>query len=108
MSRYVNDIKTAKQPDTVMEIVTSFMRREGFELVDYEEGKAWKKGHGFIAPQYIRAEAAVGTVHIEAWIRFALLPGVYMGEMGTEGSFGALPKSRLRARLGQLEELLRD
>ena len=108
MSRYINDIDTTKQPDTVNEITDSFMRREGFEKTDYDGSKVWKKGHGFIAPQYIIVKAAADTIHIEAWIKFALLPGVYMGEMGTEGVFGALPKRHLRARLEQLEELLRD
>lgn len=36
---------------------------------------------------------------LEAWIKFAILPGVYVGEMGTKGFVGALPKQLLKERV---------
>ncbi len=109
MSRYINDIKTVRKADEVGRIAAAYLEGEGFEKIDHEGRRAWKKGKGFmISPQYILVEPSAGTVHVEAWIRFAMLPGVYLGEMGTAGAFGTIPKRKLRSRVEKLEKLLAD
>ncbi|GBE57294.1 hypothetical protein BMS3Abin01_00206 [bacterium BMS3Abin01] len=109
MSRYINDIDTGRKADEIDRIVSGYLEGEGFEKIDHEGRRAWKKGKGFmISPQYILVEPSMGTIRVEAWIRFAILPGVYLGEMGTAGAFGTIPKRKLRARVEHLEELLTD
>jgi hypothetical protein len=39
-------------------------------------------------------------------LKYPLLPGVYVGEMGITGIFGALPKKWLRDTVRKLEALL--
>lgn len=107
MSRYQKDIITKKRPADIKKIVGGFMAREGFDKVVYEGRETWKKGQGFmISPQFIIIDVENGVIHLEAWIRFALLPGLYFGELGTEGYLGAVPKRKLKARLEELERLL--
>lgn len=108
MGRYVKDVDTTKNADDIKAAVESYLVAEGFENAQYNGQQCWKKGHGFIAPQYVMFEVTEGIVHLEGWIRFALLPGVYMGEMGTEGALGALPKRKLKVRMQELEKLLKD
>jgi hypothetical protein len=107
LSRYVNDIATSKSDEEVERVSLEYLAREGFEKTTYGHETAWKKGHGLLAgPQYVKTAAADGRVHIEAWIKFALLPGVYVGETGTEGKAAAIPKRKLRQRVEEIEKLV--
>lgn len=60
-----------------------------------------KKGVGLLtAPQFLKLSVNNdGSYVLEAWIKFAILPGVYVGEMGTKGFVGALPKQLLKERV---------
>ncbi len=107
MSRYVNDIATSKSADEVERTVSEFFAHEGFEKTAYGHEEAWKKGHGLMTgPQYVKAAPVNGHVHVEAWMKTALLPGVYVGETGTRGLWGAAVKRKLRQRVEELEQLL--
>ncbi|MDR3207430.1 MAG: hypothetical protein LBT60_03770, partial [Oscillospiraceae bacterium] len=73
----------------------------------YKGAKVWKKGVGILtAPQYLFVAYGPDSLHIEAFIKYALLPGVYIGEMGITGFFGAAPKGILRSRVTQLENYI--
>jgi hypothetical protein len=58
------------------------------------------------APQYLVIAYGPDFIHIEAFLRYPLLPGVYVGEMGLTGFFGALPKGLLRTRVTNLENYI--
>lgn len=60
-----------------------------------------EKGVGLLtAPQFLKLSVNNdGSYVLEAWIKFAILPGVYVGEMGTKGFVGALPKQLLKERV---------
>lgn len=103
MARYVVDMPTQLTPEEIASIFESFAQIEGFALTPYKGQNVYKKGMGFIAaPQYLTYMASPGMLHIEAWLRYAVLPGVYVGEMGLDGFFGAVPKGILRDRVGKL------
>lgn len=87
-------------------MVAEYLSSEGFEPTEWDTygGEVWKKGHGvMLAPQYIHVTVVPGRVHLEAWCRYALLPGVYVGEMGLTGMFGAAAKNALKKRVMQIE-----
>ena len=108
MSRFVEDITTTKPAADVERDVTGYLTDEGFKRVTYGGEEVWKKGMGLISgPQYIAATPVDGHVHLEAWLKFAILPGWYVGEVGTKGVMGALPKRKLRERVEHIEEILR-
>ena len=106
MARYVKDIRFTKTPDALAREISDYLTREGFGQIDASQN-IWKKGLGLIlGPQYIRYEVRPGVLHLEAWIKFALLPGVYLGEMGIEGVFGMIPKRKLKERVQAIEKLI--
>ncbi len=108
MSRFVEDITTTKPPADVERDVSGYLTKEGFKRVTYSGEEVWKKGLGLISgPQYITATPVDGHVHLEAWMKFAVLPGLYVGEAGTKGVLGGLPKRKLRERVEHIEEILR-
>ena len=107
MARYVNQIPAPVDPNAFTQPIADYMTKEGFQLVDYKGTKLWKKGVGVLtAPQYLSISYGPDFVRIEAFIRYALLPGVYVGEMGISGGFGAIPKSMLKSRVQQIEQYI--
>ena len=104
MARYVNRLHTPVDPRSFSNVISDFMTAEGFALIDYKGVQTWKKGSGWVAaPQYMSISYGPDYVHIEAFIRYAVLPGVYVGEMGIEGFFGWAVKEMLKTRIRKVE-----
>ncbi len=59
-----------------------------------------------LGPQFVKLTLQGTRIELEAWIRFVLLPGVYVGEMGIDGLFGLIPKKLLKKRIQQIEDRL--
>lgn len=107
MSRYASDIAVAASPEEIERTVSPFLASEGFERMLYNGEEVWKKGHGLItAPQFIKVAPFDGHLRIEAWIKFALLPGVYFGESDMTGFMGGPVKRALAQRVNALEQAL--
>lgn len=105
MSRYKNSIETDRDPDELFDDIEDYLKKNGFKLIDGDEN-IWKKGMGLLlGPQFIRFRTAKGKLKLEAWIKFALLPFVYVGEMGIDGFFGVIPKKKLKAHVIKIERL---
>jgi hypothetical protein len=109
LARYHIDLETKKPAADVKRIIQEFMRAEGFAPVIFNQEPVWKRGMGILTgPQFLRTEVTDGKVHLEAWIKFALLPGVYVGEMGITGFFGYALKAVLRKRVTNLQKLITE
>lgn len=107
MSRYTNTIESSLTAEAVAGVTEQYLRGEGFALSIIDGQQVWKKGMGLLTgPQIILVRIVPGSVRIEAWIKFALLPGVYIGEMGLDGFFGVIPKQALLSRVKELEKRL--
>ncbi len=107
MTRYTNDIQTTRGPEEIEKAVAAFMSQAGFLFETIEGEMVWKKGSGWLVwPQFFKIKFSEGNIHLEGWLKAALLPGVYLGEFGATGLFGAIPKKLLRDHIKQLEEVL--
>ncbi len=107
MSRSVLYVPTPYTQQQAEDILIKYLSSEGFEIISFEGQTVWKKGYGFFqAPQFVRCTYQNNTVCLEAWIKFAILPGVYLGEMNLKGFFGAVPKGLLKSRVEALIGLM--
>ena len=108
MARYQNVIPTTNiDNDYVANGISQYLVGEGFSNVDYKGQKVWKKGIGFLtAPQYVAITFTPDSIVIEAFIKFALFPGVFIGELGTAGAFAIVPKQMLAGRVKAIENYL--
>ena len=107
MARFVANMPTGKPDDMVRFIAEDYLNKEGFKQITYKNEVVWKKGNGLVTgPQFIKLETMNGNVHLEAWIKTALLPGVYVGEMGVDGAYGVVLKQALKGRVDTLARLL--
>jgi hypothetical protein len=105
MSRYIRDEAIGKPADFVDFIMSDFLQKYGFTLVNINGETVYQKGKGFLEmPQYFSYRYMNGVIHIEAWVKFAWLPGVYGKENDMSGFVGAIPKNTYRE---SIEELIR-
>jgi hypothetical protein len=106
MSRYSNTIAIRRTPEEVANTVRMYLTGQGFALFDPAQN-VWKKGMGLLlGPQFVQFQVQPGKLVLEGWIKFALLPGVYIGEMGVDGLFAIIPKRQLKAKLVEIERMI--
>ena len=107
MARYQNTLKMTKDYPVYEKAISDLLESKGFAPVDYNGTPMWKKGMGVLAgPQFVGFHQEGQTIVLEGFIRFALLPGVFIGEMGTEGIVGIVPKRQLKKLLTAVEDLI--
>jgi hypothetical protein len=107
MARYQNAMQTPGAATDYAEAIGQFMVNEGFNLVNYKGFKVWKKGVGILtAPQFFSIQYSSNTIFLEAFLRYPILPGVYVGEIGISGAFAAIPKNLLKGRVQAVERYI--
>ena len=108
MGRYVNSIPINNVDlNYLSNEVSKYMTSEGFAPYNYKGVNLWKKGVGMLtAPQFLQIMYYPDHVQIDAFIKYPLFPGLYVGEMGITGFFAALPKSLLSTRVRTVESYL--
>ena len=108
MSRYMKELTTTLTPDEIVRVTEQYCSGEGFQIKDWHGETVWQKGGGWaVTPQLIKVTPGSGAVRVEAWLAgFALLPGVYLGEMGLSGFWGWAVKAALKPRVAELERRL--
>ena len=78
-------------------MLTNFMVKNGFNYVQYKGETVHKKGNGWVmAPRIYKFKVEGNKLHIESWLPFAILPGVYVGESGLDSWFGIAVKKVMR------------
>ncbi|MDR1892130.1 MAG: hypothetical protein LBQ48_03870 [Oscillospiraceae bacterium] len=107
MARYTNEIATPVPPLSLAQPISDYLTKEGFTYKEYEGRRVWKKGVGIMtAPQFIEVYYGETSIQLHAYLKYPILPGVYVGEMGITGFFGALPKSLLKQRVSGIEQYI--
>ena len=109
MSRYVNRIPLGNADVSMITArVGEFMTAEGFKEIPYKGGLAWKKGAGIMmGPQSLVVSYTQTDVTVEAFIKYALFPGVFIGEMSMNSFWvGAIPRGLLQSRVTKIEQYL--
>ena len=109
MGRYRNEFILRGPSDQAIGQINSYLHGEGYEYTNFKGEMVYKKGHGIMSgPTFVKIETFGERVIVEAWIKFAALPGVYCGELGLDGFVGVIPKSMLQTRVQTVENILRS
>jgi hypothetical protein len=56
-------------------------------------------------PQFLKLKVREGHVRLEAWVKMAILPHVFVGEFPLEGPLLRLPKRQLKRVVAEIEEM---
>lgn len=107
--RFVAEFQVYQPEPTIQFLIRDYFQKEGFVQTQYQGELVWKKGVGVLtAPQFMRVMYNRGWIRLEAWLKYAILPGVYCGEMGLDGFFGFAIKEQLKSRVFALMALLKQ
>lgn len=108
MARYVRDFTLeASSAEQAFYAVYQYLASEGYTYQQVDGKAVFQKGNGWISgPSFVQISYQPFGVRIEAWVKFALLPGVFIGELGVDGMMGVAVKRPLKKRLAQIESTL--
>ena len=97
MSRHIQDFRLQEPPEQSFAAIHKHLTDNGYEYRNFEGEMVFKKGNGWLmAPTIVKLTYGPDRVRLEAWIKFAILPGVYAGEMGRHGYVGCLAKGPMK------------
>lgn len=107
MGRYIRDFQGPVKPEMLFGEINQYMAREGYTYKTYKGENLFKKGTGMLsAPTFIKVTLTNAGARVEAFIKTAIIPGIYVGESSFESSYGALPKSVLKTRVEVVENII--
>ena len=107
MARYINMLPRCVEPEISFGVIRQHLIQEGFEYTVYDGENVFKKGNGWAtAPTFIKITYTPNAVQLEAWVKYALLPGVFLGEYGMTGFVAAAGKGSMKRNVAWIEQYL--
>jgi hypothetical protein len=104
MSRHTQIFETERSDEPVATGADA-LAKAGFAY--QPQNNLWKKGNGIlVAPGSPRSGRLRVASSLSRGLKFALLPGVYLGEFDLEGSFMLIPKRKLRRVVASVSEAI--
>lgn len=77
--------------------IKAYLEYEGFEYVNYKGEYVFQKGEGWVtAPTFVKISINGDTLQLETWLKYAILPSVFVGEIGLKGFIGAAVKGTMK------------
>lgn len=90
-------------------VIDQLMTEKGYKKTTYKGESVYKKGKGILtAPSFFKFNnlEEENKIRIEAWIKYAILPGLYVGESDLDSNFGFVVKKPMRNIVEKLYEIL--
>ncbi len=107
MARYVKEYRQKEDPQISFRAIHQYLTGSGFQYTNYNGENLFKKGDGWlVAPSFVKITYGPGTVRFEAWIKMAVLPGVFAGEYGYDGVVGFAVKGTIKDAGRDVEQIL--
>lgn len=107
MARYIKEVTLNQPDDFVQYIMSDFLSKHGFNLVNFKGEQVYRAGGGLIEiPKFLVWGYQNGVFHVEAWTRTVWLPGVYGKENAMTGFMGCIPKEAYKTDIESLIRLL--
>ncbi len=104
MSRYVKYYSYNCTPNEIYDMASRFLITHGFVYKKYQNEDVFQKGQGWLnGPKFVKLTFNEGVLQLEAWVKFAVVPGVYAGEMDLTGTAGIATKRPLQNIMDNLE-----
>lgn len=107
LARYCNVLPFYGEPQTAFNQIYQMLTASGFQYVQYQNENVFQKGTGLLTgPTFVKVSFYGQFVQVEAWMKFALLPGVFVGELGMTGFVGFAVKGTMKNAVHQIESML--
>ena len=107
MARYIKQYQLSADANTVFSSVSNYLMSEGYEYIEYNGESVFKKGSGFFSgPSFFKFSFQGTILQLETWMKYSLLPGLYVGELGLTGFVGGAVKGVWKKRVAVIEQML--
>ena len=107
MSRYESLFQITQPYQALFPQIRSYLELEGYDYTNYKGEDLFKKGVGLVsAPSFVSISFPGNMIRIQAFIKFAFLPGVYGDDMDLEGFTGIAVKKPLKSRVERIEQMV--
>lgn len=108
MARYTVQYQfDGRYTDIVFNEIKNYLEYEGFQYVDYKGEYVFQKGEGwFVAPTFVKVGFSRNLMQLETWLKYSLLPGIFVGEIGLEGFVGAAVKGAMKRAVANIPSIV--
>lgn len=107
MGRYIRDFMIKTDPQPILAAVFNYLQSEGYEYTELDGEKVYKKGKGLVTgPSIFKIYQYGAAIRLETWMKYAIAPGLYVGELDTTGFVGSAVKGPWKNRIAHIEHLL--
>lgn len=87
--------------------VHSYLLSEEYSFKSVDGEMIYQKGAGLtMGPTFFRILVNGINVRVEAWMKYAILPGVYVGEIDNSSPVGGAVKGPFKDRMAYIESLI--
>ncbi len=108
MDRYIKYYTIAADPNVIYASLGQYLQSEGYEYINYHDENVFQKGKGLVAaPSFFKFLFSGNTMKLEAWIKYAIFPGVYVSEIGDlDGFAGSVIKKQVKKRIEAIDQIM--
>lgn len=108
MGRTIRDyVFTSPPPKILAETIHNYLIAQGYKFKQRGAEGIYQKGAGLMmGPTFLKFTIMGNGARIEGWQEYAVLPGVYAGEMDIDSFIGIATKGPLKERFRYMESLI--
>lgn len=107
MGRSSCDFILPQPANDLAAMVDAYLVSEGYTFKHVEGEMVYQKGAGItMGPTFIRFLVNGVNVRLEVWMKYAVLPGVYAGEIDNKSFVGCAVKGPLKDRMSRIEMMV--
>ncbi len=107
MARTVHVVPFVGSKERLWNQIFYYMSTQGFQYERVKGEWVFQKGDGWlIAPSFFKVEFTPTQAIVQAWIKTALLPKVFVGESGLDSMYGIAAKGAIKKAVAVLEPLI--
>ena len=107
MGRTIKEFYFNGNAEALFNEVHSYLLSEGYKYIDFKGEYLFKKGSGLMTgPSFIKITVSGYSARLEGWMKYAILPGVYAGEIDLDSFVGSAVKGPLKKRYATIEQMI--
>lgn len=107
MGRSSTDFILPGRAEDLRPVIESYLFSEGYKAKQLNGELVYQKGDGLMmGPSFFRYLANGNNARLEVWMKYAILPGVYAGEIDNNSFVGAAVKGPLKNRVNYIEMMI--
>lgn len=109
MARYIKEYQLSTNPEAALMRIHDYLQNEGYTFIVYDGENVYKRGKGvFEAPTFFKFSYINNSVRMETWMKYTILPGVFVGEIDVKSFIGIAAKGQWKRRLSYIETVFEN